>query len=197
MPHIRKMVNMPIELRREDELCDAVFAENFELAEKFLEDGYNPNVYTDQSTGELLLHYCAKNGHWVFYELLVNAGADTKIQDKHGLLPVDYLTIKMDNNWERVEKAVKSNDVELVSTLLENGCPVDRPKEMRFREDSLLHIAVKLANVDMVLLLLAHDVDYMVLDKYGRSPFYYAQGHEELMDIFEKVEEHDPRVIIL
>ncbi|RDY12654.1 Potassium channel AKT1, partial [Mucuna pruriens] len=134
-----------------------------------LEHGANPNI-TDLD-GNVPIWEAMKGGHKSIMKLLVDNGADISFAD------VGYFSCM----------AIEQNNLELLKGIVQCGGDLTQPMNNR---STALHAAVCEGNVEIVKFLLSIGADIDKEDANGMSPRYLAdhQGHQEILDIFQKVE---------
>jgi ankyrin repeat protein len=136
----------PTEQKRlNDELIDAVvLAKGSEVISRLLEKGANPDT---KYQGSPLLFIPIQAGDTRTAALLLQHGANIKVNDKRGITPL--------------HTAVGKGGKDMVAFLIKHGADVNAKDKIRTIRgftgtDTPLHIAVDQGNKDMVALLLQH-----------------------------------------
>ena len=92
------------------------------------------------------------------------------------------MTVVADTDGTPLHQAVIAGHKEIVSVLLEEGCPID-VKDSNGR--SVLHWAAECGQVDLIELFVKCGLDVNVVDNDGRTPLHSAssQGHVECVRV--------------
>lgn len=169
----------------DDKLCDAIFADNIDLVSDALMSGANPICISDARNDETVLHYAYKNGLWQIAGVLMNAAQSMySTEDLNSLQAFDLAETKGKADYEILKAATISNDLDTVTSIMENDFPLNKIFKKWFStEESLLHIAIKKLHLEIMKVLLAHNADIYTKDCFGREPFYYAYGNKDMYPI--------------
>ena len=92
------------------------------------------------------------------------------------------MTVVAGTDGTPLHQAVRAGHEEIVSVLLEEGCPID-VKDSNGR--SVLHWATECGQVDLIELFVKGGLDVNVVDNAGRTPLHFAasEGHVECVRV--------------
>ena len=108
--------------------------------------------------GETALHWALKCGHSELAELLIRSDAVGDIEDKWGITP---LQLTVENGFTEICQMLAARGVNL--TL----------KEKHYGRTTL-HLAAIHGHLDIAKMLIDRGLSSDAIDRYGKSPFYYA-----------------------
>ena len=128
--------------------------------------------------GKTPLHYAVKSRNLQMVDALLNAGADSSMQDNEGKTPLHYAV--KSRNLQMVEALL--NAVDANSSMLDNEgkVPLDYnplPKDSSMQDNegkTPVHYAVKSRNLQMVEALLNVGANSIMQDNEGKTPLHYA-----------------------
>jgi ankyrin repeat protein len=164
---------------------------------RFLVRECSPDVNARGFDDMTALHWASRDGHLGCAQVLLERGADVRIQDKKKSTPLRYAsdnghlevallllehgaeTNQGTDGWIPLCWASRHGHVELARSLLKHG--VDANTRDRNKSTSL-HLASEGGHVEVVQLLLEHSADVNVEDKKIWTPLRYAleKGHMEV-----------------
>lgn len=116
------------------------------------------NINKFNNIGLTKLHIAIKNQDINMIKKLIEQGADINIRAEYNYTPIQY--------------ACLSNNYEAVKILLENNANI--------LNEELLHIVCVLGNQRLLKLLIEYGCNVNELDKYGRTPAYWAVQEDNL-----------------
>lgn len=94
-----------------EQLIEAVIVNDSPQVEKLLRRGADPNGYEDDAQVRPL-HFAAQHNSKACAELLILAGADTHVQTKDGLTPLDIAKLHRHDEIVRLLQAHIPKDIE-------------------------------------------------------------------------------------
>lgn len=151
-------------------LFTAVVDGNLQMIDFLLQRNANPNA-TYYNTGESPLHRAVFKTDFRFTTKLIDAGADVNLEDFEGVTPV--------------ANAFKRGDPRLTSRLVKKKTNL---KKVFKDGKTLMHFAAMSNLPNGVEFLFTKGMNPNVMDKYKRSPMFYAlaKGNYEIAEIFLK-----------
>jgi len=157
-------------------LVAALAGRHFQTAEFLRHNGADPNV--QGSHGSTSLRWVAYNGDVELVKVLLNLGADVNIRNVHGKTALDAASggssfLNRTPNYPRLLANV-------ARLLLDHGADIDARDIHGW---TALHTAAFCGRIEVVRVLLEHGAIISVKDKNGKTPFEFAEQHDEIVDL--------------
>ena len=147
-------------------IYDAAKKGNFERVQSLVKNGADINAVDVVSCTPL--HWACKFGHLQIVDFLAKKGARLDIPNSHGWSPL-YSAI-----WFGTGASAKTNprkQFRIVHYLVENGADIHATDD---RDNSPLHLASILGNVQIVKYLVKHGADITARNGDGATPLHQA-----------------------
>jgi ankyrin repeat protein len=156
-------------------LQEAIRKDNPDELQSLLDEGWNPDGLTD--VRETPLELAIRLGRVDFAEQLLRGGANPN----HGSRATQTIPLQL---------AIRNRDAAMVQALLEAGAKVDTrvPRTLRTplanTDDSPLHEAATIGNLDIARVLLASSARVNITNHAGLTPLHHAiaANHVELAE---------------
>ena len=132
---------------------DDVFGCNGDIMFENLMNG--KSIHLKQHDGKTALHMAAFYGNTELIEVVINVGGNVDELDDSGLTPLVY--------------AIGTGQVDPVRFLISRGADIN--KRIQNERTALFYVY---ANADVAQLLIEAGADVNALDKFGKSPLWYA-----------------------
>ena len=176
-------------------LHQAVLEGHKDIVSLLLNEGCPSNVV--DSEGSSVLHYAAQHGQIHMIEMLAERGLDVNISDDKSMTPLHYAatlgqlesvrTLLCLGGRESMTKvagiyrtplhqAVKKGHKDIVSLLLNEGCPINVVS-------STLHYAAQHGQIHMIEMLAEQGLDVNIRDDEGWTALHYAAGCDQLESV--------------
>jgi len=140
-------------------------------------------ISTNDKEGNTPLHWAAKDGKLDVVELLINKGADVKARNNSGLTSLnlaedgeklDVMKLLVNklatlDNITPLYAAIKYGTSKAVKLFIETDVNANHNKD-----ETLLHYAAKVGNLDVMRLLLGKGIDVNVKQNDGTTPLHLA-----------------------
>jgi len=174
-------------------LLNAVRKNDYKMVSLLLKYNLDPNISNKQK--DTALHMAVMNRNEMMVKALLEKKADPDLKDDLGLKPLDYAkrlklkqmlvlleavtNVKDDvPSHNVVIKEEKKSENNILSVKAED-------KNVAKYEQSKLHQAVSVKNLDAVKHLLENHTEIDIVDKLGRTPLHYAaiRGYIEIAEL--------------
>ena len=177
----------------------AVVKGHKDIVSLLLNEGCPINVVA--GGGSSVLHIAAESGEIHMIELLAEQGLDVNIGDDVGMTPLHAaaacgqtkalhtllklggrksVTKIVDNAGTPLHQAVGKGHKDIVSLLLNEGCPIN-VVDSKCR--SALHCAAQVGQIDMIEMLAEQGLDVNIGDDEGLTPLHYAARYGQLESV--------------
>ncbi|MGK5593991.1 MAG: ankyrin repeat domain-containing protein [Parachlamydiaceae bacterium] len=133
--------------------------ENFKL---LLDKGADTHHRLKSEDEATILHIAARDGSLKVLQMLLDAGLDLELKDKHGLTPLFYAVSEPEN----------------FKLLLDKGADIGHRLE---KEDgaTILHMAAQNGLPKVLKMLIRFGLDLELEDNHGHTPLFYAVSEPE------------------
>ena len=117
------------------------------------------------------LHYACAAGHTHIIQFLLQNDANMSLEDEEGILPMDWVQ-------EKFCKAVKDGNIEVAEQYLTLGY---LDTNMKYSQgNTALHIACHGGVLNMVQLLVEHNVHLDSVNDFNQTPLHYASAAKHI-----------------
>ena len=180
-------------------LHQAVVKGHKDIVSLLLNEGCPISVMDSQ--GRSVLHHAAQHGQIHMIEMLQEKGLDVKIDDDEGCTPLHYaaaygqlesvrtllqlggrmsMTKVTDNYGTPLHQAVERGNKDIVSLLLNEGCPIN---VVDSGGRSVLHYAARYGQIHIIEMLGKKGLNINIGDDEGKTPLHYAAAWGQLESV--------------
>ncbi|RLA71506.1 MAG: hypothetical protein DRG30_08490, partial [Epsilonproteobacteria bacterium] len=174
-------------------LINALLENDYEMVSLLLKYSIDPNISNKQK--DTVLHLAVMNANEMMVKLLLEKKADSNLMDDIGMKPLDYAKkLKLKKIISMLEPVTKAkDDVPSHNVVIKEEKKSENnilsvkaeDKNVAKYEQSKLHQAVSVKNLDAVKHLLENHTEIDIVDKLGRTPLHYAaiRGYIEIAEL--------------